>query len=484
MYNPNQNTEKSLAQSAFWGTFWTLTDVIATKVLAFVIGIVLARLLSPEDFGIIGIIVVFTSLCDVIIESGTSNALIRKQNRTKSDCSMAFFMNVVVAIIIYGVLLLISPFVANFYNEPSIEILLRVTGINIIIYGLYIVPNALLIARFDIKKQAIVNFVANISSAAVAIGLAYNNFGIWTLVFQPLITNSIKCMGYWFCAKWKPVFEFSKESCGYLWNYTSKSLIIGLMGTFFANIYNLIIGKVFTKVELGFYARANQFSQLPSAIISATFTKISVASFGKLQDNKDHLCIVYRKYIHVILCISFSLLFFIVAVAEPLILFLLTDKWAFCIPMLRILSVGCAFSPLGTINLCLLQAINKIDYTLKLEFLKKTLNVILIAITIPMGLMAVIYGVAVYNVVATCLNLSCSKRFLGYKYKSQLLDILNYVVVAFISMILTQFAITLVDGNLIRLIAGTFCFWSVYIGVIFMMKFKVIEYVKELKQKI
>ena len=480
----NKNMSDNLAKTSFWGTIWMFTDTIATKAIAFIIGIVLARLLSPSDFGIIGMMLVFTSLCDVIIESGTANALIRKTDRNESDCSTAFFLNMAVAIVAYMLLFFFSPLISKFYNEGIIAILLKVAGINVILNALCIVPNALLIAKFKTKKQAKVNFVANIISGLVALIFAYSGFGIWALVIQTLLANTIKALGYWLSVKWYPKCFWSKQSMLYLWKYSSKSFLIGLLGTFFANIYNLIIGKFYTKLELGYFARANQFAQLPSAIISSTFQKISVATFANLQEDKSHLLYVYRKYIHVISFVSFSMFFFLSLIAKPLILILLTEKWIVCAPMLSLIAIGCAFSPLGIINLCLLQAINRIDYSLKLEVKKKMLFVVILIITIPFGIKPLICGSVAYNILATIMNLSCSYRFIGYAYREQIGDFMKYLITALLALICSYTISFFIENRYGLLMIDTVCFWGIYLGIVYAKRFPVLKYLIDLKQKL
>ncbi len=476
--------KENLAKSSFWSTFWTLTDTIATKGVAFVVGIVLARLLTPSDFGIIGMMLVFTSLCDVVIESGTSNALIRKVNRNDCDCSTALYLNLGVAIVAYTLLYLFSPFIAHFYNEKIICKLIKVAGLNVLISALCIVPNALLIAEFKTKMQAKVNIIANLLSGITALALAYWGFGIWALIVQTIVSNVLKCCGYWISIKWKPTICISKDSLSYLWNYSSKSFLIGMIGTFFANIHSLLIGKFFTPVDLGYFSRANQFAQLPNSIINSTFQRISVATFAVLQDDKEHLLNVYRKYIHVISCVSFALFFFLALISKPLVLVLLTDRWLSCVPMISIIAIGLAFSPLGIINLCLLQTINKLDYSLKLEIKKKMLFILILILTIPLGLMPMIIGATLYNILATMMNMSCSKKFIGYIYLDQFKDIFAYLLVTIISSVITILAGMLMEDTWTVLILQSIIFWTLYWGSIYLFKLSALKYFFEIKNKI
>lgn len=460
------------------------TDTMATKSITFVIGVILARLLTPSDFGIIGMMLVFTSLCDVIIESGTANALIRKVDRNDCDCSTALFLNIGVAFFIYLLLYIFSPFIARFYDEDIICKLIKVAGLNVVINALCIVPNALLVANFRTKIQAKVNFIANLLSGIVALVIAYSGYGIWALIVQTIMSNVFKCIGYWATVKWLPIICFEKNSLQYLWKYSSRSFCIGMMGTFFANLHNLVIGKFFTRVDLGYFSRANQFAQLPGAIINSTFQKISVATFSSLQDRKEHLLTVYRKYIHVISCLTFPLFFFIAVISKPLILVLLTEKWVSCAPMLSVVAVGLAFNPLGMINLCLLQAINRLDYSLRLEIKKKMLFIIILVSTISFGLMPMIFGAMAYNILATIMNMSCSKKFIDYNYKDQIKDISTYLLLAIISSSVVLLVPLFFDDIWIILILQSIVFFIVYVGTTLILKLPILGYLVELKNKV
>lgn len=475
---------EGLAKRSFWNTFWSFLDQVFTKCNAFVIGIILARLLTPDDFGMIGMLMVFISLSDVFVESGVSNALVRKLDRDELDCSTAFVVNLLLSVSAYGVLFVSSPYIADFYGEPLLTDLIKVIGINILFYALCIVPNALIIAKFKVKFQTRVNVCANVSAGVLAIFLAYCGAGVWALAAQSIMTNVVKTVGYWICAKYIPSFKVSRKSLSYFCSYGSKSLAVGLLGSLFNNIYNLLIGKFFSKYELGLFARASQFGQVPTSIVMSTFQKVSIATFSELQNEKDKLVLVYRKYIHCISFFMFPLLLAMSALAKPMILVLLTEKWIECVPMLRIVCVGLAFSPLGIINICLLQSMNKMSYLLRLEILKKIVYALIIMVSFPMGLIAMVLGAAVYNILGTLMNLSCSKKFLGYSYFSQICDFGKYFVAAAVSGATTIMLLPMVNSLYIQLLCGLFVFAGCYILICFVLKFEAISYIKNLRGKV
>lgn len=475
----------NLSDKAVWSTIWSFADVVLSKGTTFIIGLILARLLSPSDFGLIGMMAIFIALCDTFIESGLSNALVRKTDRSKSDCSTAFFFNLLLSIIAYLILFLGSGFISDFFNEGELRILIKVLGLNVVLFALYLVPNALVISAFSTKILARINFISNLLSGLVAILLAYSGFGVWALVVQSLLVHFLKCIGFWMSVNWRPTFSLSRESIRYLWGYGSKSLLIGLLGTFFNNIYNLLIGKCFTKQDLGYYTRAQQFVQLPISIIESTFMKVSVATFAVLQEDKAHLKEVYRKYIDLMAFFVFPLCILLSALARPLILFLLTEKWQMCIIMLQILSIGAAFSPLGILNICLLQAINEVGFSLKLEIAKKSVYVLIILITFPLGLLPMVIGVAGYNVVGTLMNFFGSRKFIDYKYREQLSDIGKYFVVAALADVLVQILFKTINASIFfQLILGSILFLSFYLLITRLFNFRAWSNLNEIGNKI
>lgn len=471
-----------LKQKTFWGTFWSVLDTILNRGITFIIGIILARILSPSDFGLVGMMMVFTAICDTFIESGISNALIRKLDRTDVDFNTAFICNLSLSIIAYAILYFSSPSIAYFYKEPQLEILIRVFGLNIILTSLCIVPNAIIVSSFRLKDLAKINFCANTIAGIIALISALKGAEVWSIVIQPIIANVVRIFGFGAAVSWHFTPKFSYLSLKYLIDYGSKSLLIGLLGTFFNNLYNLLIGKFFTKVDLGLFTRANQFGQMPIGIIQSAFQRVSVATFANLQYDQIHLKEVYRKYIHIISFIVFPSLFIMSVLAKPMILLMLTEKWVDCVVIQQIICIGLAFSPLGIINLCLLQAINRIDYSLKLEIQKKIVYLIIIFVTFPMGLIPMVLGASAYNIIGTLMNLSCSKKFINYSYKEQLSDIGLYLIIVSITSFTSYIFISLTDLSiLLQLIIGGIIFLGIYIILSIILRVKAVGYIKEIK---
>lgn len=473
-----------LLKKSFWGTFWSLIESFANYFLTFIIGIILARLLSPSDFGLVGMLTVFISLSNVFIESGFSNALIRKLNRSIQDYSTAFYFNIVVGIFFYGILFFSSPYIATFFSEPLLSSLLKVLGISILANSLCVVPNAILLSSLNIKRITQINIVARIIVGIISIILAYNGFGVWTLVIQTVGFNILKSIAFWISARWKPVKSFSMESFRYLWSFGSKMLVVGIISTFFLEVYNLVLGKFSTKENLGYYSRSNQFAVLIPSIFLSVIQKIAIPTLSEFQDDKQRLKENYRKYLHLISFIIFPLMFIATAIANPLIITILSDKWYNSILIFQILCVGQAFSPLGTLNMCLLQVVNRTDYSLRLEVYKKILLSIIIIFTIKEGLIILVIGRSVYDIVATFMNFSCSKKILCYNYTEQVIDIAKYLLIAIICASIAYCTSLLFMNNLLKIFIGGLSGIISYLGITILFRVEAINILFDLKSKI
>lgn len=411
-------------------TIWSAVETVSRQLISFIIGIVLARLLTPSDYGLIGMLTIFISLSNVFIECGFSNALIRKVDRTEADCNTAFYFNIIVGIVAYLILVAISPLVANFYNEPILKSLLWLIGLNVFFNSLCIVQNALLTANLDIKIQAKITVVSQVSTGVIAIILAYYGLGVWALAIQSVLSVVFRTVLLWYFSKWRPQWQYSVLSMKYLWGFGSKMLATGLISNFFYEINSIIIGKAYSKADLGNYSRANQIARLIPDFFQQIIQKVTIPTLAQYQYDLNKLTAVYRKYINIICMVCIPCMFFLAALSRPLVLILLTEKWESCIIMLQILSVGLCLNPVGNINLSLLQVLNRTDLTLKLEIVKKVLLAVIVFTTAYYGLIYLIIGTAFYNVIATMMNMYVSRKLLDYSYWEQIKDIGKYCIIS------------------------------------------------------
>ena len=383
---------ESLKQKTAKGVLWSSVEQFSVQIIQFVLGLVMARILSPHDYGLVGMILVFTSIAETFVNSGFSNALIRKQNKTEVDYSTAFYFNIVVGLVAYFILFFLSPFIARFYNEPLLESLTKAISINVFINSLGIVQRARYSIKVDFKTQAKATTTSVLISGIIGIWMAYSGYGVWAIVWQSVIRNGLNVALLWIFAKWLPSLQFSWASFREMWSFGYKLLLSGLIDRIYTNIYQLIIGKVFSAQDLGNYTRAQQFASFPSSNINGIISRVTYPILSSIQDDDVRLERVYRKYLRLSAFVVFPLMVGLSALAEPLIISILTEKWRAAIILLQIICFAMMWYPIHAINLNLLQVKGRSDLFLKLEIIKKLMGVTILCITVPMGLVAMCVG--------------------------------------------------------------------------------------------
>ncbi len=426
----------SLKEKTVSGLFWSFIDQFAKLGITFLIGIILARLLSPREFGLIGMISVFIAISQTFIDSGFTNALIRKKDCTQTDFSTVFFFNLITGIVFYIILFVSARSVAQFFNEPELKSILQVVGLALLIDSLTMIQRTILTKRIDFKLQARISVISSLGSGILGLIMAFAGFGVWSLVVKHLSNQVLNSAFLWLWNRWKPIFVFSKKSFSELFGFGSKLLISGLIDTVYHNIYDLIIGKFFSAQELGFYARARGFKDLPSKNLNNIIARVSYPVLTSIQDDIPRLKSNYQKLIRSIMFITFILMLGMAAVAEPMIIALIGEKWRQSIIYLQMLCFVGMFYPLHALNLNMLQVQGRSDLFLKLEIIKKTLAVPVIIIGIYWGIKAMIAGMIVNTVIAYYVNSYWSGRLIGYSFKQQVSDILPGFCLALIMAVL------------------------------------------------
>jgi len=437
-----------LRKKTISGMFWSFTDYVGNQLVQFVIGIILARLLTPSDYGLVGIVMVFIIISQTFVDSGFSQALIRKMVINKKDYSTVFFFNITISTLIYFTIILISPYIGSFFHQKEIVPVLKVLSLILIIDSLMIVQKIILIKNIDFKKQAKLSMIANISSGIIGIILAYYGYGVWSLVYRSILNSILLTSLLWIFTKWKLSFEFSFESLKEMFNFGSKLLISGLLNTIYNNVNYFIIGKYFPMNELGFYSRADQFKNLLSNNFTMTIQRVSYPALASIQNDKVKLKYGYKSIIKLTMFISFILMFGLAAVAKPMVLTLLGEKWLGCVEYLQLLCFAGVLYPLHALNLNILNVKGRSDLYLKLEIIKKILVVPVIIIGIAIGIKAMIIGMIVNSIIAYYINAYYSGRLISYPIKEQFKDIFPSFALS-----LTVGIIVFIIGNIIPLSA-------------------------------
>lgn len=420
----------SLKQKTLSGLLWSFVDTMAGQGITFVVGIILARLLTPREFGLIGMLTVFIAVSQSFIDSGFSNALIRKKDCSNADYSTVFYFNLAVGILFFILLYFSASAISGFFNEPELKPILQVMGIVLIIDSLTIIQRTILTKRIDFKLQARISVIASIGSGVIAISMAFYGFGVWALVAQRMIKQGLNSLFLWLWNRWKPLFVFSTRSFKELFGFGSKLLISGLIDTIYRNVYYLIIGKYFSAQELGFYTKAEEFNRLPSQNLNAIIGRVTYPVLSTLQDDIPRLRNYYQKLIRSVMFITFILMLGMAAIAEPMINTLIGAKWEPSIIYLQMLCFVGMMYPLHALNLNMLQVQGRSDLFLKLEVIKKIIAIPTIVIGVFFGIKMMIAGMMVNTLIAYYLNSYWSGVKIGYSFKQQVKDILPSFFIA------------------------------------------------------
>lgn len=436
--------QQSLKSKTLKGTVWSAIDSFSSQAIQFVLGILLARILAPSDYGVIGMLAIFLAVSQSIIDSGFGNALIQKKDRNQIDYSTVFYFNIIIGVIIYIILFVAAPLIASFYNMPILTNVTRVLALNLIVNSLMIVQNTKLTIELNFKILTKIRFCSNLISGFIALSLAYLGYGVWALVFQSVIAQLLSCLFLWIFAKWKPSLCFSKASFLSLFSFGSKLLITGLYGPIFNNLNTLIIGKFFTANALGFYTRAYHFAQFPSFNISQIISRVSYPVLSSIQDDNQKLCHGYRLLIKNTYFVVFPCMLGLACMAEPIILLLLTDKWIGCVSLLQILCISLVFYPLISYNINLLLVKGQSGLHLKLDFIKKIFSIIILIVSIKFGIKGICYGMVITTLFSWLITAFYSGKLIGLTLTKQLNDLLPSFICSII-MVSAIFPISLIS---------------------------------------
>ena len=431
------------------------------------VGLVIARILSPGDYGTVGMLAVFMAVSQAFVNSGFSSALIRMKDRTADDYATAFYFNVAAGALFYGVLFLTAPAISAFYEMPILKDVLRVFAITLIISALQIVPRTRLVVAVDFKTQAVVGVVAALVSGTTGIWMAYAGYGVWALVWQSIVSALVSTLLLWIVTRWKPwEGRFTRLAFGRLFSFGSKLLASNLLHILYQNVSTLVIGKFYTPADLGLYSRGQHISELPSQYLSDIVQKVSYPVMARLQDDNERLTRVYRKYLGMSSMVIFFLMVLLAAVAEPLVRLLLTEKWMGAVPYLRIFCLALVFDHVCRFNNNMMYVKGRSDLFLRLEIIKKVLVVPLLVLAVPRGVMAICFVPVVHELVDLFLGTYCVRHVLGFTAARPLKDYGRYLPIA---LLVCAPAVLLCRCGLpdwVTLILGILCAVLLYVVVL------------------
>lgn len=419
------------SNSGFTAAIWSFVERLSSQVVSFGIGIILARLLDPYDYGVIGLTAIFIALSNVFIDAGFANALIRNQHRTEKDLSTAFYFNVVIGVLVYILLWTSTPLIANWFKEPLLIPLLKIVGLNVVLNSLCIVQTAILTAKLNIRLQTIINLSAQIPAGVIAVLMAYRGMGVYSLAMQTVLSSLIKVVLFWIFAKWFPKERFSKGAFLELWNFGSKLLGANLIGTLFSQIYTVIIGKYVGKKELGYFSKANGLCTNVDGVTSGIVQKVALPVLARYQGDEDELTKKFRTIMRLLVMMIAPMTAILCFSSDEIVILLWTEKWLYCSLLFKVLIVGIMFGPLGQMSLSLMQTVGKTSMILKLEMPKKVLYCIYIIIGFQYGVLGLAVAQVFINISGSLVNMWATKKILPYSYWGQIKDIVRYMILAF-----------------------------------------------------
>lgn len=431
--------EKFSRQKIFSNLIWRFLERTGAQTVSFIVAIVLARILSPEDYGMLALITVFTNILNVFVDSGLGTALVQKNDADKIDFSTVFYTNVVFCISLYILIWFLSPLIAHFYDKHELTTVIRVLSITVLISGLKNVQQAYVSKNLQFKKFFFSTLTGTLFAALVGIWMAYHGFGLWALVTQQLVNVCIDTFVLWVTVRWRPCFCFSLGRLKVLFSYGWKLLISALLETSYRNFRQLIIGKKYSSSDLAFYNRAELFPNVIVSNINNSIDSVLFPAMSAEQDDKICLKNMTRRAIKIgTFCIA-PLMMGLAASAPGVVNLLLTEKWLPCVPFLRIFCVAYMFYPIHTANLSAIRALGRSDLFLKLEIIKKIVGFLVLISTMWFGVLVMAYSVLVTDVLGQIINASPNKKLLGYSYCEQIKDIFPGILLAVVMGIVISF---------------------------------------------
>ena len=417
----------SLKDKALKGSIWGAMERFWVHGVQFLVMLVVARILSPKDYGLVGMLGILIIVSQTLVDSGFGQALIRKKDRDDVDCSTIFFFNIVLGVFFYLILYFIAPMVASFYEQPLLQPILRVFGLVIILNSFTIVQGALLTANLQFKKMSMAPMAASITSGIAAIVMAVRGWGVWTLVYQQIIYGIVNLCVLWFYSPWRPQWVYSWKSFREMFAFGANLMISGLIDTIYRNLYTLVIGKIFNAQKLGFYTRAVHYAQLPAHNINSIVMRVTYPILCKMQDNDDRLRENYRKLLKVTAFVIFPIMCGLAGASYPSIVLLIGKKWEFSTVLLVPICFMMMWYPIHAINLNLLKVKGRSDLFLRLEIIKKFFGVIILVASIPFGLVFMCYAQIAHSLISLAINTYYTGKLINLGYLPHPVDFLGVV---------------------------------------------------------
>lgn len=459
---------------------WRFAERCGAQLVSFVVSIVLARILAPEDYGTIALVTVFTAILQVFVDSGLGTALIQKKDADDLDFSSVFYFNVFVCLILYAGMFVAAPYIAAFYRDASLTPVIRILSLTIVISGVKGIQQAYVSRNMLFRRFFFSTIGGTIFSAFLGIGMAYAGAGVWALVAQQLSNTMIDTLILWITVKWRPKKEFSWIRLKSLLSFGWKLLVSSLLDTVYNNLRNLVIGKLYSSTDLAYYNQGDKFPKVIVTNINTSIDSVLLPTMSDAQDDKNRVKNMTRRAIKTSTYIMAPLMMGLAFCAEPVVKIVLTEKWLPCVPFLRIFCVTYMFWPVHTANLNAIKAMGRSDYFLKLEIIKKVIGLVLLISTMWYGVMAMAYSLLLSSILSQIINSWPNKKLLGYGYLEQVRDFAPGILLAVVMGICVYFVGFLPFAALATLIVQIIVGAAIYIGASALLKLEVFEYLLEM----
>ena len=470
--------EQSLKEKTISGVFWKFLEKFSVQGVMFIQSIIMARLLDPADYGLIGMVAILNGVCAILVDSGFTNALIRKKDRTPEDFSTVFIFNVVMNILMAVFMVVFAPIFADFYHQPVLKNIIYLFAIQSASGCLLAVQGAKMIVDLQFRTMSFINVLTTISTGLISVALAFYGLGVYALVIPNIVMIYIRFGLYYHYQHWFPGFKFSTQSFKELFSYGSKILISNLLNCIFGNIYPIVIGKKFSSAALGYYSRGEGYAALPSATVNDVISNVTLPILSRIQDDTQELSVIYRKMLRVSAYLVFPVMMALAAMARPLVIVMISEKWTPCVIFLQILCFSAMWKPISSLNMNLLQVKGRSDLFLRITVAEKILLILVVVVTVPMGIVAMCIGSVISAYFTLFINTFYTGKLIGVGFVSQMRDLFPSFVLSSL-MGLTIYLISVyVNSYVLQIVVGVILGFGFYCGMSMLLNFMEFNYVK------
>lgn len=454
------------------GFVWSAFERLSVQAIQFILGIIIARILLPSEYGTIGLLAVFIAFLTIFVDGGFTKALIQKQNRTLIDLSTIFFFNILISLLCYIFLWIAAPYISVFYNIPSLTKLTRVLAISLILNSLFVIPQTILTIDFDFRTIAKINLITVLLSGIIGIIYAYKGFGVWALVVQTISRSFLTVVTMWFYIKWKPQLVFSVASLKSMFGFGSRFVLSSLLSMIVNNVSALFIARLTSTKELGYYTRGTQFADTIYSIFSSVLNSVLLPGLSKIQDEKERLVEMSRTIIKSTALLTTPILVGLAVLAKPTISLLLTDKWLPAVPIMQIICIARLITIIAGINVNLLYVMGRTDLALKQDYIKIIVRISLLMVSFKYGIIFIAFAELISTIIHFFINCYSPGKILRYGAFKQIKDLSPILLFSFLMAVSMYFAMIFFNKNIFQLIFGMITGIVVYIGLLYFFNIK------------